>query len=71
MGNPFGNKNPNAQEGTPSANGEDPSKKDLVFVCFEDCYQDQTFYRAGQTLTGKTCPPHFKVKGPVQGENKK
>ena len=36
---------------------------DMVFECVRDCYQNRVRYRPGDVRTGRTCPPHFRVKG--------
>ncbi len=45
-------------------------EKDTVFVCVQDCYQNRTRYRKGDEITGKQCPPYFKVKLPMKMEDK-
>jgi hypothetical protein len=39
--------------------------RDMEFECVQDCYQDQIRYRQGSVITGRKCPPHFRVKGTV------
>ena len=44
--------------------------KDMVFVCVQDCYQDGTRYRRGDTVKGTKCPPWFTLQE-VKAEDKK
>jgi hypothetical protein len=37
-------------------------KENTLFLCVQDCWQNNTRYRRGDELSGRTCPPFFVVK---------
>jgi hypothetical protein len=45
--------------------------KDTVCVCVQNCYQNGTRYRGGDTVTGRKCPPWFEAKPAAPEERKK
>ena len=63
------NQNPSAAGAAQKKTTPDEGKtfdKDTVFECVTECKCKGVRYSSGDTITGRICPPHFKVRADLK-----